>query len=57
LVSYEKEKNIENKIKKIKTTGTISNTFKTNKVQKGTGIKLHNTLALPILHMAAKTGQ
>jgi hypothetical protein len=30
-------------------TGIINNTFKSNKVQKGTPIKLYTTLALPVL--------
>jgi hypothetical protein len=55
-VSYEKEKGIHNKIAKfLKITGIISNTFKPNKVQKGTRIKLYNTLALPILLYGSET--
>jgi hypothetical protein len=50
LVSYEKEKDIDNKSTKfLKITGIMSNTVKSNKVQKGTRIKLYTTLALPIL--------
>jgi hypothetical protein len=50
LVSYEKEKDTDNKITTfLKITGLINNTFKPNKVQKNTRIKLYNTLALPVL--------
>jgi hypothetical protein len=50
LVSYEKEKDTDNKITKcLKITGLINNTFKPNKFKKNTRIKLHNTLALPVL--------
>jgi hypothetical protein len=33
----------------LKIGGLINNTFKPNKVQKGTQIKLYTTLALPVL--------
>jgi hypothetical protein len=50
LISYEKEKDINSKITTfLKITGIISNTFKPYKVQKGTQIKLYNSLALPVL--------
>jgi hypothetical protein len=56
LVSYEKEKDIDNKITKVlKITGLINNTFKPNKVQKGTQIKLYATLALPVLLYGSET--
>jgi Flp pilus assembly secretin CpaC len=49
LISYEKEKNTDNKITIfLKITG-INNIFKPNKVLKGTRIKLYNTPALSIL--------
>jgi hypothetical protein len=56
LVSYEKEKYIGNKIIKFLTiTGLINNTFKPNKVQKGTRIKLSTTMALPMLLYCSET--
>jgi hypothetical protein len=48
LISYEKEKDIENKITKLLKITGINNKFKPNKVQKGTRIKLYNTPALSI---------
>jgi hypothetical protein len=56
LVSYEKEKYIDNKITTfLKITGIINNTFKPNIVQKGTRIKLYATLALPVLLQGSET--
>jgi hypothetical protein len=56
LVSYEKEKDIDNKITKIlKITGITNNNFKPNNVQKGTRIKLYTTLALPVLLYGSET--
>jgi hypothetical protein len=56
LVSYEKEKDIDNKITKfLKITGLINNTFKPNKVQKGTRTELYTTLALPVLLYGSET--
>jgi hypothetical protein len=56
LVSYEKEKDIDNKNTKFrKITGLINNTFKPNEVQKGTRIKLYTTLALPIIPYGSET--
>jgi hypothetical protein len=56
LVSYEKEKDIDNKITNcLKITGIINSTFKPNKVQKGTRIKLYTTLALPVLLYGSET--
>jgi hypothetical protein len=56
LVSYEKEKDTDNKMTKfLKITGIINNTFKPNKVQKGTRIKMYTTLALPLLLYGSKT--
>jgi flagellin-specific chaperone FliS len=56
LVSYEKGKDIDNKITIfLKITGLINNTFKPNKVQKGTRIKLYTTLALLVLLYGSKT--
>jgi hypothetical protein len=45
--------NIDNKIVKI--TGIINNTFKPNRVQKGTQIKLYTILALPVLLCGSET--
>jgi hypothetical protein len=56
LISYEKGKDIDNKIRTfLKITGIINNTFKPNKVQKGTRIKLYTTLALPVLLYGSET--
>jgi hypothetical protein len=63
LVSYEKEKDIDNRITKcLQKTGIIiiiliiiNNTFNSNKVQKGTRIKLYATLALPLLLYGSET--
>jgi hypothetical protein len=56
LVSYEKEKDIVNKITTfLKITGLINNKFKPNEVQKGTRMKLYTTLALPILLYGSET--
>jgi hypothetical protein len=56
LVSYEKEKDIDKKIIQfLKITGLINNTFKSNKVHKGTRIKFYTTLALPALLYGSKT--
>jgi hypothetical protein len=44
-----KKNNIDSKITFLKITRIINNTLKSNKVQKGTRIKLYNTLALPVL--------
>jgi hypothetical protein len=56
MVSYEKEKDIVNKITTfLKITGLINNIFKPNKVQKVTRIKLYTTLALPVLIFGSET--
>jgi hypothetical protein len=56
LVLYEKEKDTDNKITKfLKITGIINNTFKPNKIQKGTRIKMYTTLALPVLLYGSET--
>jgi hypothetical protein len=56
LVSYEKEKDIDNRITYfLKITRLISNTFKPNKVQKCIRIKLYATLALPVLPYGSET--
>jgi hypothetical protein len=50
-----KKKIIGNQITKfLKVAGIINNMFKPNKVQRGTQIKLNNTLAVPVLHMTVK---
>jgi hypothetical protein len=50
-----KKKIIDNQITKfLKIAGIINNIFKPNKVQRGTRIKLNNTLAVPVLHMTVK---
>jgi predicted butyrate kinase (DUF1464 family) len=47
---------IDSKITKFLTiTGIISNTYKQNKVQKGTRIKLYTTVALPVLLYDSET--
>jgi hypothetical protein len=56
LVSYENEKDMDNKLtKNVKITGITNNNFKPNKVQKGTQIKLYTTLALPVLLYGSET--
>jgi hypothetical protein len=56
LVSYEKGKDIDNKVTKfLKIAGIKNNTFKPNKVQKGTRIKLYTTPALPLLLYGSET--
>jgi hypothetical protein len=56
VVSYEKEKDIVNKITTfLKITGLINNKFKPNEVQKVTRMKLYTTLALTILLYGSET--
>jgi hypothetical protein len=57
LVSYERERKRYRKqnYKILKITGLINNTFKPNKVQKGTRIKLYTTLSLPALLCGSET--
>jgi hypothetical protein len=59
LVPYEKEKDTDNKITKfLKIAGLTNNTFKPNKVQKGTRIKLYRLLhwLFQYYYTAGKTG-
>jgi hypothetical protein len=56
MISYDKELDIDNKLqKKIKITGILNNVFKPQKSLKKTRIKLHNTLALPVLLYGSET--
>jgi len=48
---------IDNKLNNLlKITGILNNVFRPQITLKKTTIKLHNTLALPVLYMAAKVG-
>ena len=50
MISYEKELYIDNKLHNyLKIVGTLNNVFKPQKTLKKTGLKLYNTLALPVL--------
>jgi len=55
-ISYEKELDIDNKLYNyFKITGIINNVFRPQKPLKKTTIKLHNTLALPVLLYGSET--
>jgi hypothetical protein len=55
-ISYEKELDIDNKLHNyLKITGIINNVFRPQKTLKKTRIKLHNTLALPVLLYGSET--
>jgi len=58
VISYEKELGIDNKLHNyLKITGTLNNVFTPQKKpRKKTTIKLHNTLALPVLLYGSETG-
>jgi len=50
VISYEEELDIDNKLNNfLKITGILNNVFRPQKTLKKTRIKLHNTLALPVL--------
>jgi hypothetical protein len=56
MTSYEKELDIGNKLHNyLKITGIIDNVFRPQKTLKETRIKLHNTLALPVLLYGSET--
>jgi len=56
MISYEKELGIDNKLHNyFKITGIINNVFRPQKTLKKTRIKLHNTLALPVLLYGSET--
>jgi hypothetical protein len=50
VISYERELDIEEKLNNyLQISGILNNVFRPQKVLKKTRIKLHNTLALPLL--------
>jgi len=56
VISYEKELDIDNRLHNyLKITGIINNVFRPQKTLKETRIKLHNTLALPVLLYGSET--
>jgi len=56
IISYKKELDIDNKPHNyLKITGIIINVFRPQKALKKTTIKLHNTLALPVLLYGSET--
>jgi len=55
-ISYEGELDIDNKLNNfLKITGILNNVFRPQKTLKKTPIKLHNTLALPVLLYGSDT--
>ena len=57
MISYEGELDIDNKINNFfKITVILNNVFRPQKPLKKTTIKLHNTLALPVLLYGSETG-
>jgi len=57
VISYEGELDIDNKINNfLKITVILNNVFRSQKPLKKTRIKLHNTLALPVLLHGSETG-
>ena len=55
-ISYEKELDIDNKLRNyLQTTGILNNVFRPQKNLKKTRIKLYNTLTLPVLLCGSKT--
>jgi len=57
MISYEGELDIDNKLNTfLKITGILNNVFRPQKPLKKTTIKLHNTLALPLLLCGSETG-
>ena len=56
VISYEKELDIDNKLRKyLIITGILNNVFRPQKTFKKTRIKLYNTLALPVLLYGSET--
>jgi len=56
MISYEGELDINNKLNNfLKITGILNNVFRIQKPFKKTRIKLHNTLALPVLLYSRET--
>jgi len=56
MISYEKELDIDNKLQNcFKITGILNNVFRPQNPLKKTGIKLYNTLALPVLLYGSET--
>jgi len=56
MISYEKELNIDNKLHNyLKITGILNSVFRPQTTLKKTRIKLHNTLALPVLLYGRET--
>ena len=56
MISYEGELDIDNKLNNIlEITGILNNMFRPRKTLKKTGMKLYNTLALPVLLYGSKT--
>ena len=56
-ISYEGELDIDNKFNNfLKITGVLNNVFRAQNSLKETTIKLHNTLALPVLLCGSETG-
>ena len=56
VISYEGELDIDNKLNNfLKITGILNNVFRPQKPLKKTRIKLHNTLALPVLLCGSET--
>ena len=57
MISYERELDIDNKLNNYKKiTGISNNVFRPQKTLKKTTIKLHNTLALPVLLYGCEIG-
>jgi len=55
-IFYEGELDIDNKLNNfLKITGILNNVFRLQKSPKKTRIKLHNTLALPVLLYGSET--
>ena len=55
-ISYEGEMDIDNKLNNfLKITGILNNAFRPQKTLTKTGIKLYNTLALPVLLYGSET--
>ena len=56
MISYEGELDIDNKLNNfLKITGVLNKVFRPQKTLKKTRIKLHNTLALPVLLYGSET--
>ena len=56
MIFYEGELDIDNKLNNIlKITVILNNVFRPQKTRKKTSIKLHNTLALPVMWYGSET--